>query len=324
VTQSILKAAVAGCICLTPASETVTVCLAARGTGGTMPSLYCLQLSNDLAESFLLTAATTLRDLHHDIAKGDRTLETYDAGNVPDKHEVEFHTPPAGSTPEAVVKALSTLQQLPVFDGKAATINGLVFHVIAIQRIGWSAIYLFRKYSKTKELGRSKKLVTLFSGGAFDKITEPVFIFDGMVDCIAVGGQMAILNKDSYHRIFQFFTEALQHAQQTLTQIQGAVPIDNAAQFEADCRSNALILVRLRGIADRNYFSSLSLATLEKKIKADGLPIQVSEIGRSKKLVYDPQHRWKFLRLLNDGFLNSDMTGQIRSDRQAVPLACAQ
>jgi hypothetical protein len=262
VTQAALKAALAGCVSLSPANATVTVCLAARGRGGTMPSLHRLQLS---------TALAALRDLHHDIAKGNRSLETYDAGNVSDKHEVEFHTPPAGSTPEAVVKALSTLQQLPVFDGNAATIDKLVFHVIAIQRTGQSAIYLFRKYSKTKELGRSKKLVTLFSDGAFDKITEPVFISDNMVDCIALGGQM-----DNYHRIFQFFTEALQHAQQTLAQIQSAVPIDNAAQFESDCKGNALIPVRLRGIAERNYFSSLTLATLEKKIKADGLPIQVS------------------------------------------------
>jgi hypothetical protein len=310
VTQAALKTALAGCVSFNLTNATVTVCLAARSSGGTMPSLHRLQLSTALAGSFLLTAADTLRELHRDITNGNRTLETYDAGNVPDKHEVEFHTPPAGSTPDAVIKALGTLQQLPVFDGKATTINKLVFHVIAIQRTGQPTIYLFRKYSKTKELGRSKKLVTLFSDGAFDTITEPVFIFDDMVDCIAVGSQMLIINKDNYHRIFQFFSAAVQHAQQTLTQIRSAVPIDNAAQFEADCKGNALILVRLRGIAERNYFSSLTLATLEKKIKADGLPIQVSGTGKNKKLVYDPQHRWKFLRLLDDGFLNSDMTGQ--------------
>jgi hypothetical protein len=100
------------------------------------------------------------------------------------------------------------------------------------------------------------------------------------------------------------------HAQQTLTQIQSAVPIDNAAQFEADCKGNALILVRLRGIADRNYFPSLALATLEQKIKSDNLPIKISGTGKNKKLVYNPQQKWKFLRLLDDGFLNSDMTGK--------------
>jgi hypothetical protein len=169
---------------------------------------------------------------------------------------------------------------------------------------------LFRKYSRTKELGRSKKLVTLFSDGAFDKISEPVFIFDDMVDCIALSGQMIILKKDNYHRIFQFFEQAMKHAQQTLMQIQTALPIDNAVQFENDCKSNALILVRLRGIADRNYFPSLTLSVIEKKINADGLPIKISGTGKNRKLVYETEHKWKFLRLLDDGFLNSDMTGK--------------
>ena len=309
-TKKAITAALAGSASIAVANATVTVCLAARGAGTTMPSLYRIQLSDTLAKSFLSSAAATLRDLHADITSGDRTLESYDPGNVPDKHEVEFHMPPEGSTQAAVVQALGTLQQLPVFDGKAATINKLVFHVIAIQPQGQSPIYLFRKYSKRKELGRSGKLVTMFTGGAFDRITEPVFIFDDMVDCIAVSGQMAILNKDNYHRIFQFFDEALKCATQTLAQIQTALPIDNAAQFESDCKGNALILVRLRGIADRNYFPSLTLAALEKKIRADGLPIQIAGTGRNKKLVYDPQHKWKFLRLLDDGFLNSDMTGK--------------
>lgn len=309
-TKTALTAALAGTASLAASNAAVTVCLAARAGGGGTPSLYRLQLSNDLAASFLSGAAATLRDLHTDIANGDRTLETYDPANVPDNHEVEFHTPPAGSTQAAVVKDLGTLQQLAVFDGKAATINRLVFHVIAIQPAGQEPVYLFRKYSKRKELGRTKKIAALFSGGTFDRIKDPVFVFDDTVDCIAIAGQMVVIRKDNYHRIFQFFDEALKHATQTLSQIQTALPIDNAAQFETDCKGNALILMRLRGIADRNYFPSLTFAALEKKIKADSLPIQISGSGKSRKLVYNPQHKWKFLRLLDDGFLSSDMTGR--------------
>jgi len=254
VTKKALMAALADSASITVSNATVPVCLAARGAGTTMPSLYRIQLSDALANSFLSSAAASLRDLHADITSGDRTLESYDPGNVPDKHEVEFHTLPPGSTQAAVVQALG---QLPMFDGTAATINKLVFHVIAVQPQGQSPIYLFRKYSKRKELGRSGKLVTMFTGGAFDRITEPVFIFDDVVDCIAVGGHMVILNRDNYHGIFQFFDEALKHATQTLAQIRTALPIENAAQFESDCKNNALILVRLRGIANRSYFPGL-------------------------------------------------------------------
>ena len=254
-----LQQALSDCASISAANATATVCLAARAAKSTEPTLHRLQLSTALAASFLTTAVEVLRGLHDDIAKGDRTVETYDAGNVPDKHEVEFHALPVGSPQEAIVQALGTLQQVPVFDGKATTINKLVFHVIAIQRDRKTPIYLFRRYSKTKELGRSN-IVALFTGGSFDRITDPVFVFDDVVDCVAIDGKMVILNKDNYHRIFLFFSEALQHAQQTLAQIKSAVPIENAAQFEADCSGNALILVRLRGIAGRNYFSSLTLA----------------------------------------------------------------
>ena len=309
-TKASLTAALAGCASITTANTTVTVCLAARGVGEPMPTIHRLQLSSDLARTFLSTAIATLRELRDGIDSGDNTLEMYDPGNVPDKHEIEFHTPPEGSTPEAVVRALATLQQLSVFDGQMTTINKLAFHVIALQRNGQSPVYLFRKYSKRKELGRSKKLMALFSGGSFDKLTDRVFVFDNEADCISVDGYMVVLNKDNYHRIFRFFEEVMQHAQQTLAQIRGALPIENARQFEEDCQRNALILVRLRGIADRNYFSSLTLARLEKKIKDDHLPIQISGTGKNRRLVYDSQHKWKFLRLLDDGFLNSDLTGK--------------
>ena len=251
-TKATLTTALANCASLTTTNAAVTVCLAARDAGATIPIMHRLQLSDELTEGFLSAAVATLRTLHADVMSGERTLESYDAGGVPDKHEVEFHTPPVGSTPAAVIKSLDALQQLPVFDGKPRTINKLVFHVIAIQRGTQAPIYLFRKYSKTKELGRSKKLVALFSGGAFDRIKDPVFIFDDAVDCVWIAGQMVVLYKDNYHRIFQFFEEALVHADRTLAQIQAAVPIDNAGRFVSDCKGNAVILMRLRGIADRN------------------------------------------------------------------------
>lgn len=308
-TKESLTAALASCASITTANATVTVCLAARRAGAT-PTLYRLQLRADLARDFLSGATLVLQELHDDITNGNKTLEPYDPANVPDIHEVEFHTPPVGSTPEAVVRVLDTLRQLPVFEDRAAIINKLIFHVIAIQRKRKPSIYLFRKYSKRKELSRSGKIAALFTDGVFDRIRDPLFTFDDIVDCISIDGQMVVLKKDNYHSLFRFFEEAIKHASQTLAQIQATIPIDNAAQFESDCRGNALVLVRLRGIADRNYLPNLTIASLERKIKANNLPIQIIGTGKNKRLVYEAQHKWKFLRLLDDGFIKSDLTGQ--------------
>jgi hypothetical protein len=298
-----------GCQNISSQTCVATVCFAAQPRASSIPILHRLQMTDDLSENFLAAASAMLRALHNDIVTGDRTLESYDAGNLPDKHEVEFHDLPAGSAQEAIVNSLKTLQQVPVFGGDSKTVSELIFHVISIQRPGDHDIYLFRKYSKTKELGRSRGLAAIFSDGSFDQLRDPVFLFDQYVDCICINGSMIVLNKDNYHRIFRFFEMAKDHAQATLDSIRAIIPIDNAVKFEADCKNNPLILVRLRGIADRNYFSKMSFAQLEQKIISDNLPIKISGSDGTKKLVYDPQHKWQFLRLLDDGFLASDMTG---------------
>lgn len=272
-------------------------------------TLHRLQMTDGLADGFRGLAVDTLRKLNTDVARGDVTLEEYDASNPQVNHEVEIHVPAAGTTPHAVIQALNDMAQLPVFDGADKTIRNLRFHVIAVQRTGASSIFLFRKYSKTKELSRSKRLVTLFQGGTFDQINEPIFIFDDMIDAAWVDGHMIIFRKDNYQALFGYFTEVLKHAQATIDTIKSTIPIDNADQFEKDCKGNTLILIKLRSISGRTYLTTLTIDNLEAIINARGLPIAISGAGANRKLVYDPVHKWKFLRLIDDGFLSSDATG---------------
>ncbi|RWP73478.1 Kiwa anti-phage protein KwaB-like domain-containing protein [Mesorhizobium sp.] len=316
-TIAILRATLPDCINL--AGATVTVCLASRRPNQA-PALHRLQLSDDLAASFLTSAEDALRKLNSGVASGDLDLQNYDAAVPQDRHEVEVHAPGEGTTQSVVVNSLGNLAQLPVFDGDNRIINKLEFHVIAVQRAGMPDIYLFRKYSKTKELGRSKKLITLFSAGTFDKITDPVFVFDEYVDAFWISPDMAIINKDNYHRIFNFFAQVIQHANNTLTTIRAAVAIDNADEFVADCTRNALILVKLRGISQRDYLGQLNMDMLAGIIAAYNLPIAIAGEGADRRLVYDKQHKWKFLRLIDDGFLTSNMTGnnyEVTGKRQA-------
>lgn len=312
-----LRAALPGIINLPGAA--VTVCLASR-RANQAPTLHRLQVTNDLAASFLLSAEDKLRKLNSGVANGDIDLKNYDAAVPQDRHEVEVHAPAAASTQVVVTTSLANLAQLPVFDGDDRIINKLEFYVVAVQRTGLPDIYLFRKYSKTKELGRSKKLITFFADGTFDKISNPIFVFDEYIDAVWIAPDMAILNKDNYHRIFNFFAEVVQHATTTLTAIQAAVPIENAQEFVADCTRNALILTKLRGISQRNYFGQLNMDMLAGIIAQYNLPIAIRGQGVNRRLVYDKQHKWKFLRLIDDGFLTSGMTGtnyEVTGKRQA-------
>ncbi len=287
----------------------VSVCVGTRARAGHFPNLHRLQLSDDLAEAFKTRATDTLRQLQRAVGEGNKVLEPYNPGEPQVSYEVEIQAPPAGSAQLAVVGALAELAHIPIFDGADRTINKLIFYAVVIQRENQPDVYLFRKYSKTRELGRTKKLITLFSDGAFDKIDEPLFVFDDVYDAVYAGGHIGILQKDSFHSLFQYYMELMQHADQTLTDICTAVAIENAERFQADCRSNSMILNKLRSIAQRDYLEALTIAGLENKIRQHNLPIQIVVRDGVRHLRYDPIHKWKFLRLIDDGFLSSDLTG---------------
>lgn len=287
---------------------TVTVCLAARTNPHEPPSLHRLQLSDDLAETFLTSAADMLRMLGHEVANGDKVLVQYDAATPSDFHEVEVHDPPEESIQRAVIADLAELVNVPMFDGENRTIDKLVFHVIVIQRRRQPDIYIFRSYSRTKELTRSKKVVTIFANNVFDAMRDPIFIFDNKADAVWLNNTMLVLNQTNYHRIFQFFEEVLRHAERTLDDITQAIPIENADQFVADSRRHPIILAKLRSIAQGHYVGALTVAALERKIRNHELPIEVRGRGANKRLVYDRTLRWVFLKLIDDAYLNSDMT----------------
>ncbi|WP_084140270.1 Kiwa anti-phage protein KwaB-like domain-containing protein [Brevundimonas nasdae] len=295
---------------LLPVNVNVAVCIAVRLPNAPVPDLYRLQITDVLARKFAQSAIDTARELITDIRSGDRTLESYDASTVTDKHEVEIHEYQPGSVQEQIGSALSAAAQIQVFPGPGRGRNNLQFYSVTLSRKSDGKSYhFFRRYSKAKQLSRSGKIYTLFQAGTFDVIEEPLFVFDNYFDSLMLGGKAALVQKDNYHALFNFFDELRASAAQTIKTIQDLVPMQNGQAFTDDAKSNPLILMKLRGIAGRPYVPNLTVDQLEAKIIALGLPLQVVSVSGVKTIVYDPQHKWKLIRLLDDAFLSSDMTG---------------
>ena len=295
---------------LLPLDVNVAVCVAVRMPSAPVPDLYRLQLTDELANKFAQSAIDTARKLNEDVRAGDRTLEKYEASTSTDKHEIEIHDYRAGSVQEQIANALASAAQIQVFPGPGRGRTNLQFYSVTISRkTDGKSYHLFRKYSKSKQLSRSNKIFTLFQAGTFDVVEEPLFVFDNIFDALIVGGKSAIVQKDNYHSLFSFFDELKASAAATIQNIQNLVPMQNGAGFSADAQSNPLILMKLRSIATRPYIPTLTVDQLQAKIIALQLPLQVIDVNGVKTIVYEPQHKWKLIRLLDDAFLSSDMTG---------------
>ena len=70
-----------------------------------------------------------------------------------------------------------------------------------------------------------------------------------------------------------------------------------------------LKLAKLKNISQRPYLASLTVAKLKDVIDEFSLPIKTVTEKKVQKLVFDPGDKWAILKLLDEDFLKSSLTG---------------
>jgi hypothetical protein len=88
------------------------------------------------------------------------------------------------------------------------------------------------------------------------------------------------------------------------------IPIANADAFKQACTSQRRFMTKLAMVASRPYFGRITMNDLRRTIREHQLEIEiVKEEGRDHlKFDPDPSRRWILLKLLDDDYLNSNMT----------------
>src|SRR5690348_1281054 len=180
----------------------ISVCLAALVGDDDSPVFEKLQLSDDLTDDFRNIVRAVMEKYRRDDENGDLVLRRYDAGSKPEAFEVEYVNLTEHDFIKNQISSLSSLVSVGIFDGRDEFVSALRFYAIVVQPPEGDPIYCFRSYSPKKELGRSRVFGALFSGGHFDRVREPMFLFDHIVDCMSRGDELFIFNKDRFQKIF--------------------------------------------------------------------------------------------------------------------------
>jgi hypothetical protein len=287
----------------------ITVCLASVGKRGDFPEFQKIQLSDDLSDEFRGVAAQTLSRLRTDLTAQELVLQSYDPSASLEPHEVEYFELSNDGSVKQQIDSLESLATLNVFAVEAEFVQGLRFYVIVAEPKKGKPIYFFRSYTPKKELQRSSLFGAVLKKGHFDKVSEPLFLFDHFIDCINGGEYMFIFSKDKFQKIFQFFERLLATAQITLDDIKLQVPISNFDEFERSCQGHVQKLAKLNSISQKPYFKSLSMRQMKKVIKEFNLGIKTTKINGEEALVFDTSDKWGILHLLDDYYLGSPMTG---------------
>jgi hypothetical protein len=288
----------------------VTVCLASALKDESVPRFERLLISAELAETFRSIASFTQTRYKRDFSNGDLLLHRYTFQSKPDMHEVEYLDV---STYESIAEQatpLSTLADIEIFEAEEKFTAGMRFYVIVAQPPEGDAVYFFRAYSHRKMLSRSRSFAMIFNKGVYDRVTDPMFLFDHTVDCVSRGSMMFLFKKEHFHEMFRFFEMTRKVASETLETIRAAVPIHNFEAFVKDCEANMSKQVKLNHIASKPYLARLTINNIKKVIAKNNLAVPIITVGDKEMIVYEHTDKWVLLKLLDDDYLWSLMTEQ--------------
>ena len=264
-----------------------------------------LNLRQDLAAEFLDAAqrATPEENI---------VLKPYDPGYTPEWNELCYIDLAEYQTIADLIRQISQVQQAELFREQDEVVDNLRFYAIVVSPSARRRAVFFRTYSPKKELTRRAGFAALLSHGHYDKVATKIFLFDLDVDCFSWGGYLFIRSVPAFQRIFNYFEELREKADETVTAILEHIPLSNADEFRAACTGQMQMMSKLAQIARKPYLNRVTLVDIRRTIDEFGLDVRVVEENGQEKLLFEanPNKRWLILKLLDDDFLGSIMTNQ--------------
>src|SRR5579871_1235905 len=180
----------------------ITVCLASALKDESMPHMQRLRLSAELTETFRSIASFTQAHYKRDFNNGDLLLHRYTFQSKPDTHEVEYLDVSAYESIATQLEPLASLADIEAFEAEAKFVAGLRFYIIVAQPQEGDPVCFFRAYSHRKMLSRSRFFAMIFDNGVYDRVTDPMFLFDHTIDCVSRDGMMFLFKKEHFHEMF--------------------------------------------------------------------------------------------------------------------------
>lgn len=273
------------------------------------PEYRSLNVSDELAKKFLAIVNKLIAGLRDKSNHKNLSLCKYDAGYKPESYEVEW------IDINDVDYLLNILSDLPepadilLFNKKEKEfLDHLRFYVIIVQPENGDPIHLFRSYSKKKELSHGSKIVAIMTGNRFNALEQPGFLFDYKIDCIACSNYVFSLNKYNFQTIFRFYEKLKETAQQSLDTIQSHIPISKFSDFSTVCMSHLQKLAKLRNIANKPYLPDITMEDIKRTITRNKLNVEIVTENGEEKIKFDAKDKWVILNILDDAYLESEMT----------------
>ncbi len=289
-------------------SANVQLCLAST-VPDEQPFFQRVNITKSVAEHFRKVVRDWLGKLKSNNDQSELVLRAYDPQAKLDNHELEFIALQKHDEINKQIRSLRDPSSLDVFKQEEEFIDSLRFYAVIAIRSNSSPIIFFRFYTPKKELGRSKLFGIMMKNGQFDYFKDSLFLFDERFDCFVCDDVLYISNKDAFQKIFKYYEMLIKTAKSILETIKEHIPIQNFDEFSKACEGHLQKVAKLKNISTKPYISKLTINDLKMVITKYELPIKTIGTGLEEKLLFETSDKWAILKLLDDDFLESIMTG---------------
>lgn len=255
------------------------------------------------------------------LESNDLTIVEYDPGNRLDKYsQIEYIEFPQIDYLSKFIFDIPDFIHIPLFNPHDTNfITKLRFYIFCV-KLNDDYIHFFLATRNMKQIIDGNKIIARLFDNIYDTSNDPIFIFDKSIDCITFDKYIFIMNKQKFHQIFSFYSELKNKAQKTLIDNNLDHIIGNYGEFVDTCMKIPFMYIKLASIGDKDYIKNVKMDDLITAIEVYKLNIEILGENGKRKLVFDPKHKWEILRLLDDGYLKSDMTTHRYAVNSKIPI----
>jgi len=291
----------------------ITVYLASADTHEKVPKFEQILMTPKLTDGFRDIIENIIKKCLKEVGGNNTLLLDYFIESVLEDNEIECFELATRKTIADQIEPLKLFTDIETFAEEKDFINGIRFYVIVAQPDASEPVYFYHFYTPKKILKRTGLHAVLGSKGEYDRIEETYISFEESIDCISHHGFMFVMNKDNFQKMFHFLEEVQATAQETLETINNSVPIQNFDELIQSVNGNKTMLNKLKKIAAKPYLKALKMSDVKRIIDINHLPLEVKIVDGQEKIFFNPKakarEKYTLLRLINDDYLESLMTG---------------
>ena len=167
-------------------------------------------------------------------------------------------------------------------------------------------LYMFKKFSSTKVTLKSKGFMNaLIQDGVLNSVEDDLITFDPNIDCLLYDDQFLIFNKQNFEKVFDFFDKMYEIVEEKIGDLATKGYIQETDRLYAHCKRDSRKIRRLKNILDSDLLDSIDKTKFNEMNEKFELGLAFDEEGN---IIVDEEKTWQILALLNDDFLNSDLT----------------